>query len=309
VRSALSRSMSTVKVIAAWLLALAACGAPSEVPESQRAALEPSPVRASDCADADGVSALVDAMTCLGIGAFGQVAEPANNLVLSPASIAMAFGMARAGAEGATAQEIDTVFGFPSESAATDAAFKALDRLLDEAAPAELESPDPDATRPAGTESEPPALEIANGAFPQVGFPIKKKYLATLAAYYDGRVIPVDFTAPDRAKKIIDDWVSKRTRGRIGRLFDRIDPAFRLILANAVYLKADWLRPFAREPTEDLPFTLADGSEITVPTMQQLDTMRYAQGGGWLAESCRTPVSGWRCGFSCPPRAEPRWTC
>jgi serpin B len=57
-----------------------------------------------------------------------------------------------------------------------------------------------------------------------------------------------------------------------------------LVLANAVYLKADWLRPFAGAgPTEDLPFTLADGSEVTVPTMKQLDTMRYALGDGWQA--------------------------
>jgi serpin B len=277
-----SRSLSGVKSMAAWLLALAACGAPSEVTE--RATPEPSLVRASDCADADGVSALVDAMTCFGIEAFGQVAGPGKNVVLSPASIAMAFGMARAGAEGTTAQEIDTVFGFPSDTAATDGAFKALDRLLDQAAPAELESPGPDAPRPAGTDSDPPALEIANGVFPQVGFPIKKEYLATLAAHYDGRVIQVDFSAPDRAKKIIDDWVSERTRGRIDRLFDSLDPTIVLVLANSVYLKADWLRPFVGAgPTEDLPFTLADGSGITVPTMKQLDTMRYALGDGWQA--------------------------
>ena len=55
------------------------------------------------------------------------------------------------------------------------------------------------------------------------------------------------------------------------------------MLANAVYLKADWAVPFAKEPTEDLPFTLADGSEIVVPTMQQLGTMRSAEGEGWQA--------------------------
>jgi serine protease inhibitor len=39
-------------------------------------------------------------------------AEPDQNWVVSPASIAMAFAMARAGAAGETAAQIDRVFGF-----------------------------------------------------------------------------------------------------------------------------------------------------------------------------------------------------
>ncbi|MGH2724894.1 MAG: serpin family protein [Actinomycetota bacterium] len=280
------KRMIGLRLTVVSLLALVGCGAPSnEAPESQRPAGGRDLTGAIDCADpAHGdISALVGGMTCFGIQAFGQVTQPGNNVVLSPASIALAFGMARAGAEGATAQEIDAVFGFPSESAMREAAFEALDRLLADAAPAELESPSPDATRPARTGSEPPALQIANGVFPQIGFPIREKYLATLAAYYGGKAIPVDFGTPDGAKEIIDNWVSERTRGRIDRLFDSLDRRTRLVLANAVYLKADWLLPFAEDPTKVMPFTLADGSKAMVPTMRQLGTMRYTQGDGWQA--------------------------
>jgi serine protease inhibitor len=191
--------------------------------------------------------------------------------------------MAQAGADGTTAQEIAAVLGFPPDAAVTHASFNALDRLLREAAPAELGTPDPEAARPAGSGGEPPALEIANGVFPQVGFPIHDDYLATLGAQYGAGVIPVDFGEPDRATEIIDDWVKERTRERIDRLFDGLDPETKLVLANAVYLKADWMHPFAEQPTEDLPFTLPDGSELVVPTMQRLDPMRYAEGEGWQA--------------------------
>ncbi|HEU4354691.1 MAG TPA: serpin family protein [Actinomycetota bacterium] len=234
-------------------------------------------------AEPDGadLDALVDGMTRFGVEVFDRVAEPGANVVLSPTSISMVFGMARAGAAGTTAEEIDSVLHFPANAETTHVSFNALDRLLAEAAPDELRSPDPEATGEPGEES-PPALEIANGVFPQVGFPILERYLETLGAQYGAGVIPVDFGTPG-ATQVIDDWVTERTRGRIDRLFDSLPPETKLVLANAVYLKADWAVPFAKDPTEDLPFTLADGAEVVVPTMQQLGRVRYAEGDGWQA--------------------------
>ncbi|HEU4527240.1 MAG TPA: serpin family protein [Actinomycetota bacterium] len=234
-------------------------------------------------AEIDGadLDALVDGMTRFGAELFDEVAEPGANVVLSPTSIAMVFGMARAGAEGTTAQEIDGVLHFPADDRTTHMSFNALDRALAEAAPEELRSPDPQAKRAPGEES-PPALEIANGVFPQVGFPILERFLTTLGEQYGAGVIPVEFGTL-RATRIIDDWVTERTRGRIDRLFGSLPPETKLVLANAVYLKADWAAPFAKDPTESLPFTLADGTDIDVPTMQQLGTMRYAEGPGWQA--------------------------
>jgi serine protease inhibitor len=227
------------------------------------------------------LDALVDGMTRFGVELFDQVAEPGANVVLSPTSISLVFGMARAGAAGTTAEEIDGVLHFPTDAQTTHVSFNALDRALSEAAPEELRSPDLEAKREPGQES-PPALEIANGVFPQVGFPILERFLTTLGEQYGAGVVPVDF-GTDRATRIIDDWVTERTRGRIDRLFDSLPPDTKLVLANAVYLKADWATPFAKDPTVDLPFTLADGTEIVVPTMRQLGTIRYAEGEGWQA--------------------------
>jgi serine protease inhibitor len=266
----------------ALLLLLAACTAPSEDTRGTRDDARPGELLIGDVARAEpegaDVEALVKGMTRFGVRVFGEAAEPGANVVLSPVSVAIAFGMARAGAQGTTAEEIDAVLGFPST---THASFNALDRQLAEAAPAEAGPPDPDATRAPG-ETDPPALEVANGVFPQVDFPIRDDYLATLAAQYGAGIVPVDFGS-GRATAVIDGWVEERTRGRIDRLFDQLDPDIRLVLANAVYLKADWLLPFAEMPTEDLPFTLADGSEVTVPTMRQLETLRYAEGDSWQA--------------------------
>lgn len=274
----------------AFLLLLASCttsSAPSPTGGSVGRTLEGTEgeLLAVDVARAetDGadLDALVNGITRFGVELFDQVAQPGENVVLSPTSIAMVFGMARAGAQGTTAQEIDRVLHLPGDAETTHVSFNALDQLLAEVAPEELRSPDPQATRVPGEES-PPALEIANGVFPQIGFPILERYLTTLAEQYGAGITPVDF-GTERATEIIDDWVTEATRGRIDRLVDALPPDTELVLANAVYLKAEWAAPFVKNPTEDLSFTLADGSEVVVPTMKQLGTLRYAEGPGWRA--------------------------
>ncbi|MFN2557959.1 MAG: serpin family protein [Nitriliruptorales bacterium] len=279
----------------AFALGIAACGMPrSAGPDASDGVVEGQLLTAAvDRADPEGadVPGLVGGMTRFGVELFRQVAKPDSNVVVSPTSIAWAFGMARAGARGTTAQEIDNVLRFSPDAATTHASFNVLDRLLAEATPAQLPAPEPEATR-SWQDRQPPALEIANGVFPQIDFPIHQDYLTTLAAHYGTGVIPVDFTAPERAKEIIDDWVRKQTRERIDQLFDRLDPTTRLVLANAVYLKADWLHPFDESSTADMPFTRADRSEVNVPTMRQQETRRYAQGDGWQA--VELPYSGRR---------------
>jgi hypothetical protein len=122
------------------------------------------------------VEGLLSGVTRFGVDLFGQVATDDANVVLSPTSIAIAFGMARAGAAGETAAEIDAVLGFPADERTTHASLNALDRLLTEAAPAELDELDAagevhDEDDRSGERGGPPALAIANGVFPQIGHP------------------------------------------------------------------------------------------------------------------------------------------
>ena len=60
----------------------------------------------------------------------------------------------------------------------------------------------------------------------------------------------------------------------------------RLVLANALYLKAPWAIPFDAGQTVPGTFHRADGSAVTVPTMWDArfyDGLAYAAGTGWRA--------------------------
>jgi len=60
----------------------------------------------------------------------------------------------------------------------------------------------------------------------------------------------------------------------------------RLVLANAIYFNAAWMHPFEESATQDGTFYLLGsgsrhGGEVTVPMMQQMESMGYAQGDGY----------------------------
>jgi serpin B len=62
-----------------------------------------------------------------------------------------------------------------------------------------------------------------------------------------------------------------------------VDDLTRLILVNAVYLKAPWSIPFNEDATADGSFTTSAGETVRVPMMWSTHTMAYAHGDGWQA--------------------------
>ena len=227
-------------------------------------------------ASPDDAAAAGAAITAFGLDLYRAIAEGQTNVVLSPTSIALALAMARAGARGETAAEMDAVMrGLASDENA--AWLNALDQAL--------------ATR-SGTFKDDSgqalavALRIANAPFAQQGMPLEKAYLDALASRYGAGLRLVDYVnATEAARKLINGWVDDQTEQRIPELLvpGVLTEDTRLALVNAIYLKAPWQTPFSAEATKPGTFTLADGSTVEVPMMQVGEAMRHAAGSGWQA--------------------------
>ncbi len=101
-----------------------------------------------------------------------------------------------------------------------------------------------------------------------------------LAGQYGAGAQLVRFADPS-ATATIDAWVHGQTRGRITKLFDRLDPNTRLVLANAVYLRAAWQQPFSPYPTVVGPFTTGTGHQVNAHLMHGTSVFGYAAGDGW----------------------------
>ena len=262
-----------VLVVSALLAtALGGCGGAAALP-TLTARVE----RAQPARDAP-VPEVVRGVTDVGYRLVGSAFPADGNAVVSPLSIAVAFAMARAGAGGVTAAQMDHVFGFPADG--LHDAFNALTRgvVTADVPPAKPRDRGRD-TRP-----EPPVVCLGNAMFPQAGSRVGQPFLDTLARQYGAGLHPVDFTRGGDAVDPINQWVRQQTAGRITKAFDRLDPGTSFVLANTVYLRADWDRNlFTEDPVEDAPFTRVDGTRESVPMMHAADTLRYAAADGWQA--------------------------
>jgi serpin B len=243
------------------------------------------PRAAAAPAEAKKASAAINAF---GLDLLGRAGKPDANVVLSPASIAIALAMARAGARGETAAQMDTVMR-SAGAARLAAAMNALDAAL--------------ATRSGSFNDQDGhplevTLRVVNATFAQQGMPIEQSFLDALAARFGTGVRLVDYEAdPEAARRVINAWVNGQTAGRIPELLKppNVTIATRIALVNAIYLKAPWLNPFDPAQTAPGRFTRADGSGVTVPMMHLESTglgpnFPAAIGAGWRA--VRMPYLG-----------------
>lgn len=227
----------------------------------------------------DEAEAATTALNAFGAEAYALLAalsdDTNGNLVFSPASIAIALTMVRAGAIGATGTEIDDVLHI-EDPATIHRAMNALSRALEARS----------GTFDVGGEQREVTLSIANSLWGQSGLAFEQPFLDTLAAEYDAGLRVTDFFAdPEGSRSTINEWVSDETRERIPNLLPQgsITSDTRLTLVNAVYLKAPWMTPFGEVATVDRPFARLDGSTVDVPMMSARVTAPYAAAAGWQA--------------------------
>ena len=83
-----------------------------------------------------------------------------------------------------------------------------------------------------------------------------------------------------------------------------IDDLTRLVLTNAIYFNAGWAFPFEPENTQDGPFHLLDGGEVTVPMMKQRAKLLYAEGDGYQAVALPYGTSGLSMVLLVPPAGQ-----
>ncbi|HEY5520558.1 MAG TPA: serpin family protein [Candidatus Limnocylindrales bacterium] len=233
---------------------------------------------ARDVVDPSLAKSAAAAANAFGLDLFAKLRAGAatDNIVFSPTSIALALAMARAGARGQTAAQMDAVLhGLGSDDQAP--AINALDAALNSRS-GTFQSFD--------GKSYNVTLSVANAPFAQRDEQWQQAFLDALAQRFGAGLRLVDYKSdPDGARVQINQWVSDKTNGRIPELISQgmLDTLTRLVLVNAIYLKAPWAQPFDPNATQDKPFSLLDGSSATVPTMAMTAEQSYASGQGWQA--------------------------
>lgn len=174
---------------------------------------------------------------------------PANEkaVIVSPISLHQALAMVAAGASGATLTQMRHVLGFDAltESASNQAYANLLTQL--------------------GSDDG-HQLAIANFLWADDGVALKKPFLDTDSAYFGSEIRTVDLQSSS-APRVINDWVSKQTHGKITQVAEKpYDSAAILELINATYFLGTWPKPF--DPAQQKDFHLADGTVVKAPLMK-----------------------------------------
>jgi serpin B len=246
---------------------------------------------ASSLLAADSPKTAAWATNDFGIDLLAHAAKPQENTALSPYSIQIALAMTYAGAEGDTRQQMAKVLHYPADEPDVWRSFAALQNaiteLTDRTAKLAADS------KKSGGPSEPITLIVANRLFGQQEYDFQPDFLTLLKETFGAPLEALDFVKdPVAAAKHINDWVEEQTRERIRDLIpgNALNKDTRLVLANAVYLKAPWAHQFNEKATEPRPFHLADGQSVDVPTMTQKKSYGYAKHDGFVAVAL--PYSG-----------------
>ncbi|WP_161962466.1 serpin family protein [Nocardioides speluncae] len=207
-----------------------------------------------------------------------------GNLAISPYSVAVALGMTLNGAGGPTAEEMKKVLG-ATDVARYNGGLNALTTQV-EALAGTVKGPD-------GKDAE-IALDAANALFGEATTKWSDPFLDVLAEEYGAGMQTVDYiNAYEQARGLINEWVAGKTHDKIPELLAEgiLTTLTRLVLVNALYLKAPWLKPFEKTLTKNAPFHLRDGKSVNVELMQaNLSTAAAAKGPGWQA--VRVPYVG-----------------
>src|SRR5437763_4328618 len=215
-----------------------------------------------------------------------QLATADENLCVSPYSIENALAMTYSGADGVTRTEMARVLRFPTNDTGVPASFSALQHSLEQmsAKTAEIVKQ----SKKFGGPSEPITLNIANRLFAQKGYAFRAAYLSLVKQNFGGAFEPIDFVAdPSAATQHINRWAADQTRDRIRDLIPvgALDTTTRLVLANALYLKAPWASEFSRNTTQSQPFFVR-GAPADVPMMRKTDKQfGYARREGFTVVS------------------------
>ncbi len=119
-------------------------------------------------------------------------------------------------------------------------------------------------------------IDIANSIWARRGIGIRPEFVETNKKYFGAEVSELDFNDP-RALTTINSWVKDKTRSKIDKIVDEINPDSVLFLINAIYFNGKWTRAFDATKTKEENFTLGSGTQKRLPMMHQRGTYQYLE--------------------------------
>jgi serpin B len=233
------------------------------------------PPRESASRDA---KAATEALTAFSADLYGQLRAKDGNVIVSPYSISAALALTASGAQGTTRAEMEKVLHLPP-GAKVGPAYRAM----------------VPGTSPFAQHSKMPKheLHVANSLWLQQGESWKKDFLAVARDDFGATLSGADFVRDaEGGRARINSWVAGQTRDHIKELLPEgtLNANTRLVVANAIYFKANWATQFKKEDTRTEDFARPDGQKVKAALMHQTGKFWLEERAGF--QVLRLPYAG-----------------
>ncbi|KAF9598288.1 hypothetical protein IFM89_026555, partial [Coptis chinensis] len=180
-----------------------------------------------------------------------------KNFVFSPCSIQLALSFLTNGSSGSTLKELLTFLEAQNLDDLNSVAWKFIETLT-------------------GSTDGGPILSFVGGAWVDQSRTLKPTFITLAERIYKAKAESVDFR--NKAIEITEEvnkWAEEATNGLIKSVIPHpLDPDTVLVLANALYFKGRWMKPFRKSATKDSKFNLLDGNSVEVPFVTSHDNQR-----------------------------------
>lgn len=206
---------------------------------------------------------LAASVNSFAVALYRQLRSKKGNLFFSPFSVATTVAMAYAGSSGSTEREMRKALSLNLEKRQVPLAFHAVLRQLQRSNEKKLYE-----------------LQVANKLFVQANYPIKEVFRKVMRRHFGSALGVVDFSKDQiGAAGAINAWVSKNTKGKIKIIVNprMLSDLTRLVLANAIYFKGQWVYEFRERRTRKRRFYLSPEKKVKVDTMYLGERLRYGR--------------------------------
>ena len=177
-----------------------------------------------------------DAVLGFGFDTFSKLiaGKSGENALFSPLSLSLSLSLCDLGAAGETEKQLSALLGFSDYSSKEIASYykTVVGRLL--------------------TIDNKVKFGSANGMWIDNGFPVLKSFTNDAVQYFNAQAFNADFSNGESLLKAINDWCKEKTEGLVPEMLKEA-PFPPLVIANALYYKAEWGVEFDKE-FKEMPF-------------------------------------------------------
>jgi serpin B len=225
------------------------------------------PAQANDTGSTQqGIQEVVNANNKFAFELYSELNKASDsNIFYSPYSISSAIAMTYEGAKGQTADEMKSVFHFPTREILRPNLAAIYNNINKGNGAYELRT--------------------GNALWVQQDYPFLQNYTSSVEKYYGGKAADLDFIKEtEKSRQTINSFIEEQTNNKIKDLIPSgfLNSLTRLVLTNAIYFKGTWEWEFDKSDTQEQDFKIAPTNVVKVPMMRMdssKTTFNYADLG------------------------------